>query len=245
MKEYKIYSLKSPLSNEIRYIGVTINKLNSRLSQHIYEGRHKDGTHKINWIKSLIKKGLKPIIELVEICDCNNWEERERYWISYYKNLTNTNEGGLGLITDRKYESIERSAKSKHIPIVKLTLSGDFVRFYGSIKEAQVDMGFKSNSSITNALKQSAKSKTAGNHFWVYKKDYDNSTYVLPKLKKRAQKVLCINEFGEKTIFESSKEAERVLGIHYKTINSLCSNTYRYKTKIKYKFSYLKNNDYD
>ena len=86
MKEYKIYSLKNPNTLEIRYIGVTINDLNARLSQHWYCANTKNfQTHVYKWIRYI---GVKPIIEKIETCDENNWEEREIYWINHYNNLT-------------------------------------------------------------------------------------------------------------------------------------------------------------
>lgn len=55
----------------------------------------KKPTHKSNWIKKLLKLGKRPSIELIETCDENNWEEREKFYIKKYKkNLTNTSSGG-------------------------------------------------------------------------------------------------------------------------------------------------------
>ena len=32
----------------------------------------------------------------MEKCNKKNWEEKEKYWISYYDNLTNHTDGGEG-----------------------------------------------------------------------------------------------------------------------------------------------------
>lgn len=102
MKEVYIYCLKDPINNEIRYIGKTTN-LKRRMSQHIQDV--KSNTHNkrrvINWINSLLNKKLKPKMEVIEICNKENWQEREIYWIAFYKNifvLCNHHEGGLGIL---------------------------------------------------------------------------------------------------------------------------------------------------
>lgn len=92
MKKIYIYSLKNSITNEIRYVGKTIN-IKKRYSQHLVDKRQ---THKRCWIDSLLKENIKPVIDILEICDENNWEEREIYWINQYDNLTNHKKGGNG-----------------------------------------------------------------------------------------------------------------------------------------------------
>jgi len=81
----------------VRYVGKTTN-VERRFSSHISRSK-RSKHHAANWIRSLLNLSLKPIIEIVEICDNNNWEQREKYWISYYRqfyDLTNTTDGGEG-----------------------------------------------------------------------------------------------------------------------------------------------------
>lgn len=94
IKEYKIYKLIDPVSKEVRYIGYTSGTLENRLRYHIYDC-NKLNTHKCNWIKSLLKKDLKPIIETICICfDLNDALQKEVFYISKYSNLTNSTTGG-------------------------------------------------------------------------------------------------------------------------------------------------------
>lgn len=92
-----IYCLKDPITDEIRYIGKTIQKYTYRYSSHISQSKHnkkKDYCH--CWIKSLLEKGLKPKMEILEITTDLS---RETFYIYKYKNdkLTNfTNGGDLG-----------------------------------------------------------------------------------------------------------------------------------------------------
>jgi group I intron endonuclease len=96
MKTTYIYTLSDPITNEIRYIGKTIN-INIRLSQHIAESM-KAKNHKASWIKSLTKKGLLPKIDVIDIIQDENWEWLEIYWISQFKtwgfDLVNSTTGG-------------------------------------------------------------------------------------------------------------------------------------------------------
>ena len=97
MRTIYIYSLKDPETYQIRYIGKTTN-INTRLKSHITRSRH-NTYHSARWVQSVIKKGLRPIIELVEECTEENWVEREKYWIAYYRehfDLTNLLDGGEG-----------------------------------------------------------------------------------------------------------------------------------------------------
>ena len=84
-----IYTLSHPITNEVRYVGKTIN-VKRRFKQHLYDKRH---SHKASWVKSLKSEGLKPIMTIVETCT-DNWQEREIYWINQYDNLTNLKQGG-------------------------------------------------------------------------------------------------------------------------------------------------------
>lgn len=95
MKKIYIYKLTDPFTDEIRYVGKTTN-LVRRLNSHINRCKS-NKFHSAVWIKSIINKGKKPIIEIIEECNEENWEDREIYWISYYRkifDLTNILDGG-------------------------------------------------------------------------------------------------------------------------------------------------------
>lgn len=117
-----IYALAHPITKEIRYIGKS-NYPKRRLQEHHCEYRHKGNTHKKNWIKSLIKEGLRAELVILEECDESNWQEREKFWISVYKErLTNSNEGGAGefrrsretFISDELKAKISESVRKRH-----------------------------------------------------------------------------------------------------------------------------------
>lgn len=95
-----IYTLSDPRTGEIRYVGKTFN-LKARRWQHIHDVKKGLNTRKTGWIKSLLKCGVFPLIEILEEFPEENvrdWEEAERFWIStlrfYGCNLTNLDSGG-------------------------------------------------------------------------------------------------------------------------------------------------------
>jgi len=94
-----IYVLIDPRDNQIRYVGKT-NNIKTRLTEHCTPRNLKNNTYKVNWIRSVLNYNLRPILKVIEQCDESNWQEREIYWIKYYRDLgydlTNATEGGEG-----------------------------------------------------------------------------------------------------------------------------------------------------
>jgi hypothetical protein len=94
-----IYCLIDPIDNQVKYIGKS-NNINSRLNTHTTNSRLTKNTPKIQWIKSLKDKGLKPIIEEIDCVLITEWEFWEKHYISLYKSwnfkLKNSTNGGEG-----------------------------------------------------------------------------------------------------------------------------------------------------
>ena len=92
-----IYLLRDPRDKKVKYIGKSMTP-EIRFKKHInYAKKSQRKTYVYCWIKSLLNINLKPVMEIIEWTD--NWQEREKYWISRYKEiykLTNLCEGGIG-----------------------------------------------------------------------------------------------------------------------------------------------------
>jgi len=90
-----IYVLKHPVTQQVQYVGKTNNP---RIRQKGH--RNLRGTTRCDrWKRELKARGFEPVLEIIEEClPGTNWEERERYWIQYYKNagcnLMNISSGG-------------------------------------------------------------------------------------------------------------------------------------------------------
>ena len=58
-----IYVLCDPETCEVRYVGKTVQSLPARLRGHLAESRNGSSSHRCNWIRSLVSRGLVPVIE--------------------------------------------------------------------------------------------------------------------------------------------------------------------------------------
>lgn len=96
-----IYALECP-AGKIRYIGKT-NNPEKRLRKHISKARYNETkSHAANWIRSLLKRGEKPVMRLLtEMSDDADWVSAEISAIAHYKaegcDLTNATAGGEGV----------------------------------------------------------------------------------------------------------------------------------------------------
>lgn len=120
MTDY-IYALLCP-QGEIRYIGKTTN-LEARLAAHISKAKtNQTKHHAANWIRSLIKEGEKPAIEIVfEVPEGEPWEPYEIRLIAEFKaeghRLTNSTGGGDGFF------DVSPEAIAKRVAAAKITKS--------------------------------------------------------------------------------------------------------------------------
>lgn len=94
-----IYALTDPRVGSVRYVGKTKRKLESRLSQHLYLCS-KRRNRLYNWLLSLKRDGVRPVIAQLQTCEGEDWRGAERQWIAHFKalgaNLVNSSEGGQG-----------------------------------------------------------------------------------------------------------------------------------------------------
>lgn len=103
-----IYTLSDPITSEVRYVGKA-NNLKKRLATHLTPRNLIKPSHKNNWIKSLLNKGLKPLMKSVDEVLISEWVFWEIYWISQFKTwgfkLTNLTNGGDSVINEIKFGS--------------------------------------------------------------------------------------------------------------------------------------------
>lgn len=160
--EVIIYDLIDPITNELRYVGRTINKLHKRLNGHISKARHNETkTHKDRWILKLLESNNKPIIR-----------ERDRIvgWTESYKkeqqiinnlvqnkvNLTNLHDRGEGGLqrnfSKEQREKISKSVKKRHEEglctsgrkkVDLYDLKGNFINTFDSYRKCAEFIGVK------------------------------------------------------------------------------------------------------
>lgn len=114
-----IYLLIDPETRQVRYVGKS-NDISKRYLG-TWKISSKEGKYKVNWVKSLLSKGLKPEIEIVDEVNESEWQFWEKHYISLYKSwgfkLTNSTEGGEGI--GKGYKMPPRSLE--HMNNIKLS----------------------------------------------------------------------------------------------------------------------------
>lgn len=178
-----IYKLICPITNNVLYIGYTRTSLKKRLSAHLSKRKNNYQTEVYKWY---IKNNIKPLIYEVEKVSEDNWQDREKYWISFYKkdfkllNKANGGVGGgrLGLKNTKEHNNkISKSNRKprlnksnfglkKKIPIIQYDLNDNFIKEWDSALDAFRGTGIWKES-IRNCC--NGRSKTSGGFKWKYK----------------------------------------------------------------------------
>lgn len=242
-----IYTLTDPTTNLIRYVGKT-KSIKRRYAQHLSENSK---THKCNWIKSLKVKGIKPIIQIIDICD--NKEDSiwiEQYWISQFKtwgfNLTNLTEGGEGqygrklIFTQEHINKIKKAACKK---VYQYDLNNNLIYIFNSLKECVLKYG---NAIIRCVINER---KTAYNYIWKYNSSYEKNKrdISIEERKKRSNRMKEINNnkkikvYDKKGIlldeFDSIKDAVLKYNINYTAISNNLQKRSKYCNNKKFEYA--------
>lgn len=99
-----IYTLSDPITSEIKYCGKTKN-IKERLSGHLKDKKH--NKEKFDWILKIKSNKLKPLLEIIDEVDDENWDFWEKFWIAQLKcwgfRLFNKTNGGEYGVTGYKH----------------------------------------------------------------------------------------------------------------------------------------------
>jgi hypothetical protein len=208
-----IYTLTDPITNNIRYIGITSKTLKIRLSGHC--AQKKTNKRKVNWIKNLKKNNLKPII--MELDSFETYEEAlyfEQYWISQFKiwgfnllNLTIGGEGAQGWIPTEEYKKNKSIAYSQ--PVIQYDLNGNFLKIWSSQLEAAKFYNVRS-SALGHALKDPE--RCAVNFMW--RRSTKIKIKISPYLKIGNKQNVMVKNILDNTItkYKSNTDAFKVTG---------------------------------
>ena len=224
-----IYILQDPLTEEVRYVGKS-NNPHRRYLSHLWV-RPKVKYHSYNWIQSLLKKGLKPIMTVIDEVE-GDWEWLEQYWIEQFRqwgaNLTNGTLGGGGSYGGGKW---------RNKPVSCFDVNGNHVKSFVSIKKASKYYNL-SETQICSALKK--KLITSKGFQWIYGTDKNSipPITIYGGLTTR----LNIAQYDKKDnfirLFKSIKDVAIQLSIKntaniYQCINGKRKSAYGYKWKYQ------------
>lgn len=102
---------------DIRYVGWS-GMPKRRLRRHINDAVKFKTSYLHRWIVTLLARGQKPVMDILENGNGDGWGECERKWIAFYRAsgsiLTNLTDGGGGMLGYRKSaDQIARAAMAK------------------------------------------------------------------------------------------------------------------------------------
>lgn len=166
---YKLYSLNDKTG--IRYIGITKQKLSTRLSGHISSCKQafknkKSRHHRHCWIKSLLDKNQLPKMELLNTyCTAKKAKEAEIKYISKYTNLVNGTAGGDGI---REYKFSKEYLEKVRYKVDQYDLNGVLLNTFDSLSEASLKItgSEKNNSKISQVTRGKYGRRTAFGYVW-------------------------------------------------------------------------------
>ena len=224
-KEFVIYGLIDPETDELRYVGQTTN-FNCRKYEYLRKFR-KDGRHVSTWVNSLHKKQLLPIIEILDkTLDLEKLNNLEEFYVDYYKaigcRLVNHVRGGKNKIPDLRTR-IKISKSNGGEPFVDQN-----EQKYDTINEACKKLKVN-RSSVKKILKHKDSVFVTNGYTFMYIKEFEklgrekslnHMQFLLKRAKEREERILITSE-GE--VFNKSEDCKN----HYKLSNSkltaLCS----------------------
>ena len=181
----KIYCLKDPKSNEVKYVGFTRSTIKTRFSQHKHEALKRNKlSHVYNWFRKCSKEGYLPVIELLEDgISKDKWEEKENFWIKKFTNLTNIKSGGAGVHINTNSSGRQMSINAKKKSVVQCDENGNIIKIWDSSVEAEkhYNSDNKHTGNIFSSIKNGSK---AFGYYWFKSKNFKNGFIPERKLEK-------------------------------------------------------------
>lgn len=113
----EIYVLRDPVTGDVRYVG-RANDSKQRFFVHLSRAKPDGRMNRCaTWIRSLVRRGLRPALEVIETTPGSQWSEREQFWIAEFlrqgAKLTNENSGGYGpwIVSASTREKLSKACK--------------------------------------------------------------------------------------------------------------------------------------
>ena len=169
-----IYGLLCPYDNKIKYIGQSTQNPKVRLAQHRNDTRYNN--QKSNWIKKIIKLGLKYELKIIILEKCEDVKllnEREKYWITHFINegikLKNCTDGGDNNYTFTEETKQKISNKLKGRPGIKHTEET-------KRKMSENRKGQKLSEETKKIISEKRKGKYSGENSHMFGRHHTNET---------------------------------------------------------------------
>jgi hypothetical protein len=213
-----IYGLRDPETQQIRYIGQSINP-KRRFKDHCTPKALSKKSHKNSWIKNLQQRNIRPELTLLQYVPTgNSWAEAEIFWISLYGNLTNLTIGGEGKQghkhseETRKQMSMSALGKKKSVETrAKMSAWKRQPRIISKVTRDKVhDIHFNKKKSTATSKYLGVSWNTERNK-WVTKFNHDGRTLTIGRFSTeieaaRAYDTVIESYRGKETVFNFPEE---------------------------------------
>lgn len=227
----KIYALKDPINEQIRYIGQTRKSIEERAYIH-WRDRNQlknKNNHKARWLSKLqLDYNTKPIVILVEdFINLSDLNQREKYWINYYKeqgfDLTNT--------SDEDYFYVHKKKRKSFIKMVYCYDKNLVLQIFNSVLEASI---------VTNVNYKLVSGNANGRYYntgYIFSFKELSNDEILNKFKPLRLSYLSVKSIDKNTkeekIFKNQQEAAKFFNCNFRNINFVlkgirksCANQY-------------------
>lgn len=119
MSVVTIYALYDPRNGKVCYVGKTQQKPMDRLYRHIAAARQGRTTFVAAWIRALLYRGRRPVLEVLEETDNECGPAREQFWIEAFivqgHRLKNMTKGGYGSLGYKHNAKARAKIKAKRV----------------------------------------------------------------------------------------------------------------------------------
>lgn len=234
-KSFIIYKILCLVNNKI-YIGQTINLKQRKVYHFTYLKRNAHtNIHLQNAFNKYGKKNF--VFEILEFCkDLNHLNEREQYWIYFYKSYNskygfNIQLGGhSNRPSERGLEKLKLKASKRNKKIQQFDLDGNFIREWPSLKSASNYIGCTSSQIL-----RTCKGELDQTHNFQFKYLDDNERKIGKVLSLKDKSSLFIKQYNvrnkSKPIIQKSLDGKFITE-YISIIDAVRKNNFRNSSQI-------------
>lgn len=229
MQTTYIYCLFDPITQQPKYIGKSDNP-QKRFNEHLNE---KGKTKKINWIKSLQKKKLLPILEILDEVSIDDWKTIESMYIFLFRgwgfDLVNGTFGGDGIYSGKLNHMYGKRGMENPNYGKKHTEESKEVMRKRQLGENNSFYGKKHTEEVLKKMSDASKGEKNNN----YGGKYHTKKYLEKQSFSNSKKPIRIIDTltGDVFDFLNSKEAATFLDVGHSLIRMAKSKNFRVRRK--------------